>query len=128
MEKNMSDALRKNIDEDEIDTILAEDIDFTGELKFKAPLMIKGKFNGQIKASHDLYVGENAEIEAKIEADMISSRGKITGNITAKKCIELFSTAKVSGDITCPDLIIESGAIFDGYCNMSGEPRPKNAN
>jgi cytoskeletal protein CcmA (bactofilin family) len=124
----MSDALRKKMDEDEIDTILAEDIDFTGELKFKAPLMIKGKFKGEIKASHDLYIGENAEIEAKIEADVISSRGRITGNITAKKCIELFSTARVTGDITCPELIIESGATYDGYCNMSGEPRPKNAN
>ena len=31
-------------DEDEIDTILAEDIDFEGELTFSKPLMIKGKF------------------------------------------------------------------------------------
>ncbi|MBN1798828.1 MAG: polymer-forming cytoskeletal protein [Spirochaetales bacterium] len=124
----MSDALKKRIDEDEIDTILAEDIDFTGELKFKAPLMIKGKFKGEIKASNDLYIGENADIEAKIDADMISSRGKIKGNISAKKRIELFSTAKVEGDITCPDLVIESGAKYDGYCNMVGEPRKKNAN
>ena len=124
----MSDALRKKIDEEEIDTILAEDIDFTGELKFKEPLMIKGKFTGEIKASNALYVGENAEIEAKIEADMIFSRGRIKGNISAKKRIELFSTAKVEGDITCPELVIESGAVYDGNCNMSGEPRKKNAN
>jgi cytoskeletal protein CcmA (bactofilin family) len=128
MEKNMSDTLRKKIDEEEIDTVLAEDIDFNGELKFKEPLMIRGKFTGEIKASSALFIGENAEIEAKIEADMISSRGRIKGNLTAKKRVELFSTAKVEGDITCPELVIESGAVYDGYCNMSGEPKKKNAN
>jgi cytoskeletal protein CcmA (bactofilin family) len=124
----MSDVLRKKIDEDEIDTILAEDIDFSGELKFKQPLMIKGKFSGQIKSSGDLYIGENANIEATIDADMISSRGNIQGNISAKKRVELFSTARVTGDISCPELVVESGAVFDGYCNMNGEPRTKNAN
>ncbi len=124
----MSDVLRKKIDEDEIETILAEDIDFTGELKFKEPLMIKGRFSGQIKAASALYIGENAEIEATIEADMISSKGRIQGNISAKKRIELSSTARVTGDITCPELVIESGAVYDGYCTMNGEPRNKNAN
>jgi len=121
----MSDTLRRKIDEDAIDTILADDIDFSGILTFKQPLMIKGKFNGEIKASSDLFIGENAKIEAKIEASMISTKGKIKGNITAGKRIELYATAKIEGDITCPDLVMESGAEFNGYCNMSGEPREK---
>ena len=43
----MRDVRINQIDENEIDTILAEDIDFTGALTFKKPLMIKGNFKGE---------------------------------------------------------------------------------
>ena len=107
-----------DMDENELDTILADDIDFSGVLEFKKPLMIKGKFKGEIKASGDLYVGDNATVEAKIEADLVSSRGKINGDIVAHSRVELFSGAQVEGDITTPDLVIESGCEFNGLCRM----------
>ncbi|HEQ71734.1 MAG TPA: polymer-forming cytoskeletal family protein [Spirochaetia bacterium] len=113
----MSELLKRR-DESDIDTILAEDIDFEGTLSFKEPLMIKGRFRGEIKAAGDLYVGEKADVEAKIAARMISTRGKINGNIEAVGRVELFSTAVVSGDIISPDLVIESGATYNGNCSM----------
>jgi len=113
----MGEVLKKR-DESEIETVLAEDIDFTGSLSFKDALMIKGRFKGEIKAEGDLYIGEKAEVEAKIEARMVTSHGRIKGNIEAKARIELFATAEMAGDITCPDLIIESGAIYNGKCTM----------
>ncbi len=56
----MAEVRIKDIDEHEIDTILAEDIDFEGHLTFKKPLMIKGKFKGEIKSTSSLYIGEKA--------------------------------------------------------------------
>ncbi|RPJ09916.1 MAG: polymer-forming cytoskeletal family protein [Spirochaetaceae bacterium] len=114
----MSDFAKHRIDESDIDTVLAEDIDFSGVMSFKEPLMIKGKFNGEIKADGDLYVGEKAEIEAKIEANLISARGHIKGNITARSRIEFYGSAFVEGDIHTPDLVIESGAKYNGVCIM----------
>ena len=108
------------IDENEIDTILAEDIDFSGVLTFAKPLMIKGKFKGEIKASSDLYVGEQAVLNAKIEADKVSAKGKIKGDVLAHARVELFSTSTVEGDLTTPDLIIESGCKYNGQCKMGG--------
>ena len=113
----MNEMLKRR-DEADIETVLAEDIDFTGVLSFKEPLMIKGKFKGEIKASGDLYIGEKADVEAKIEARTVSSRGRIKGNVVAQSRIELFSTAVVEGDIQCPDLVIESGAVYNGSCLM----------
>jgi cytoskeletal protein CcmA (bactofilin family) len=118
----MSDLRIKKVEDSEIDTILAEDIDFTGELAFNKPLMIKGKFNGTIKASGDLYVGANAFVEARIEANVVSLKGRIKGNIFAKSRVELFSSASVDGDITSPDIIMESGCKFNGMCSMSDPP------
>ncbi|MFW5747798.1 MAG: bactofilin family protein, partial [bacterium] len=65
----MSEITIQSIDESEIDTILAEDIDFDGTLSFSDPLMVKGKFVGEIKASGDLYIGKDAVVEAQIEAN-----------------------------------------------------------
>ncbi len=115
----MAEVSIKNVEESEIDTILSEDIDFTGELSFEKPLMIKGKFNGEIKSSSDLYIGKDAVIKAQIEADLVSVKGKIDGNITSKKRVELFSTASITGDITSPAIVMENGAIFNGICTMN---------
>jgi len=119
----MAEIRIKDIDEHEIDTILAEDIDFEGHLTFKKPLMIKGKFKGEIKSTSSLYIGEKAYVEAKTEAGIVSSKGRHRGDIVGHARVELFSTAKVDGDVTTPDFVMESGCKFNGYCNMSGQPR-----
>ena len=110
-----------HIDEGEIDTVLAEDIDFSGVLTFEKPLMIKGKFQGEIKASSDLYIGERAVVNAKIEAGRVSNKGQIYGDVVARSRVEFFSTAMMEGDLTTPELIMESGCIYNGRCIMSKE-------
>lgn len=117
----MAEINIKTVDESQIDTILAEDIDFTGTLTFTDPLMIKGKFNGEIKASGDLYIGKNADIEATIQADLVSLRGRLKGNIYANSRVELFSTSVINGDVTTPNIIMESGSRFNGLCTMKQE-------
>ena len=113
------------IDENEVDTILAEDIDFSGVLSFQRPLMIKGRFQGEIKASSDLYIGEKAVVKAKIEADTVSSKGRIEGDVLARSRVEFFSTATMLGDLTTPDLVMESGCQYNGRCTMSREKQPQ---
>jgi cytoskeletal protein CcmA (bactofilin family) len=122
----MAEVRIKDIDEHEIDTILAEDIDFEGNLTFKKPLMIKGKFKGEIKSTSTLHIGEKAFVEATTEAAVVSSKGTHKGDIVGHSRVELFSTAQVEGDISTPDFVVESGCKFNGYCNM-GVPRKEKA-
>ena len=123
----MADARRRlaqvpDFDENQIDTILAEDIDFTGELTFSEPLMIKGRFKGEIKASGDLFVGTDAVVDARVEAETVTSRGRIKGDVVAGSRVDLAATATIQGDIDTPDLVIESGCTFNGICSMRTEP------
>jgi len=115
----MKDVRIDQIEENEIDTILAEDIDFSGVLTFKKPLMIKGVFQGEIKASSDLYVGEKAVVKAKIEADCLSSRGRVEGDVLAHSRVEFFATSSMHGDLSTPELVMESGCQYNGQCTMS---------
>ena len=119
----MAEVRIKDIEEHEIDTILADDIDFEGHLTFKKPLMIKGKFKGEIKSESALYVGEKAIVEARVESSLVSSRGRIRGDITGHSRVELAGTAQVDGDIATPDFVVESGCKFNGHCNMTGQKR-----
>lgn len=121
----MRDVRIDQIDENEIDTILAEDIDFSGVLTFKKPLMIKGAFQGEIKASSDLYVGDRAVVKAKIEANRLSSRGRVEGDVLAHSRVELFSTASMQGDLTTPELVMESGCQYNGHCTMNRDKTPR---
>jgi cytoskeletal protein CcmA (bactofilin family) len=41
------------------------------------------------------------------------------GNIEASERIDLTATAKVRGDLTAPQVIVEAGARFNGLCTMS---------
>ena len=108
----------KMIEEKDVDTVLAEDIDFSGTMKFKKSLMIKGKFDGRIDAEGHLILGPNAVVKAAIKAGVVTNYGKIIGNVEALQKIELFRGAELNGDVKAPDLIIESGCMFNGNCAM----------
>jgi cytoskeletal protein CcmA (bactofilin family) len=113
------------IDENEVDTILAEDIDFSGALSFEKPLMIKGTFQGEIKSSSDLYLGEKAVVKAKIEAKTVSNRGQIVGDVLAHGRVEFFATAAMKGDLSTPELVMESGCLYNGKCTMGRDKHPR---
>lgn len=114
----MSDIQIQAIDEEEIDTIIAEDIFFKGKLGFENSLMIKGHMMGDVKAQGDFYIAEGAVVEARIEANIVSVKGTVHGNIFANDRVEIFSCGHVDGDITAPDIIVERGCSFNGICTM----------
>jgi cytoskeletal protein CcmA (bactofilin family) len=114
----MANLRVKTIDEADIDTVLAEDIEFEGELVFHDPLLIKGFFNGEIRSSGDLFINESARVEAKIEAQTVSVKGRVTGDVQAHTRLELFETARITGNIRTPDLYVQSGCLINGTCKM----------
>src|SRR5271157_5039113 len=115
----MSKDNTMHIDESMVDTVLAEDINFQGTMKFTKSLMIKGKFEGQIDASGHLIIGPNAAVGATIKAGVITNYGQINGNVEGTERVELYNHAKLTGDIKTPEIIIESGCNFNGNCVMS---------
>jgi cytoskeletal protein CcmA (bactofilin family) len=121
----MTDVQFSPVDEDLLDTILAEDVDFSGTLVFKDPLMIRGKVSGRIESSSDLYVDEKATVEADIRAHDVSIRGRIRGNIQASGRVELYACCHVEGDILAEEVSMESGCYYRGACTMTGKTNAK---
>ena len=115
----MPEAIDKKViieDENKIDTIIGEDIEFRGSLKFKNSLKVKCKFSGKIQTEGQLIIGQEANVNADINAKSISVSGNVKGKIKAQQKVELLKKSVTNADIITPDIIIESGAVFNGTC------------
>jgi cytoskeletal protein CcmA (bactofilin family) len=44
--------------------------------------------------------------------------GRVRGNVTAKRSVEIHRPGRVNGDINTPSLFVEKGVFFDGHCQM----------
>ncbi|MFW5744907.1 MAG: bactofilin family protein [Spirochaetota bacterium] len=108
----------RSIDESTLQTVLAEDIDFDGEIHFSEPLLIKGSLRGKVVSDTDLYINADAVVAARIEARKVSVKGEVQGDIYASNRLELFSSARVTGNVHTPDLIVQSGCRLNGSCTM----------
>jgi cytoskeletal protein CcmA (bactofilin family) len=107
------------IDEVKITTVLAEDLSIKGTIQFKNSVMIKGSFEGEIQSDGVLVVGPTAMVNAKIGTKILISHGQIEGDATASEQVVLMSTAVHKGNITTPNIVIESGSKFNGSCTMT---------
>jgi len=92
-------------------------------LAFEGAVRIDGKLEGEVTSEDTLIVGEQAVVNAEIHVGSIVISGKISGDITAKKRIDIKASGEVCGNLKTPILTIEEGVIFQGTCDMrrSGE-------
>ncbi|MBO8450075.1 MAG: polymer-forming cytoskeletal protein [Spirochaetes bacterium] len=118
-ENNDNDIL--DLDEEDYSTVLAPDIEFNGLIEFSDPLMIRGKVDGRIHATSDLLVDTGAVVNADIHARRVVIKGSVRGNIVAGKIVRVFSTGKLNGDITAPEVVLDTGCFFSGSCTMNRE-------
>ena len=107
-----------DLEEDAFDTIMGDDISFTGNIKMKKTFMIRGKVNGNIESESDLVVDTSAIVNADIKADRVLVRGVVKGNVVGSKLIFVTSTGSIDGDIVTGKVVLEPGCSFSGKCTM----------
>src|SRR5258708_23365639 len=92
-----------------------------GRLEIQGDLKVAGNVEGELKASGDITVDAGATIQATIEGSNISVRGKVTGNVTAKKRLTLGGSGPLNGDVKVARLTVEDGATLNGNVTMQAE-------
>lgn len=109
----------------EIKAFLGEGTKFKGVLRFSDTVRLDGFLEGEIITNDTLIVGENAHLVAELSVGTLISLGKIEGNITASKKIEIRAKSELIGNIKTPLLFIEEGASFEGQCKMLNKDNEK---
>ena len=107
-----------DMEEEAFDTIIEDDISFTGSIKIKKTFMIRGKVNGKIDSTSDLVIDSDAVVNADITAERVLIRGKVKGNVIGNKLIFITASGSLDGDITTGKVVLEAGCIFTGKCSM----------
>jgi cytoskeletal protein CcmA (bactofilin family) len=115
----MTDVHNDVLEDEDFDTILSSDIEFSGILNFDKPFLIRGKVAGEIDARGLLVVDEDAVVEANINASRVIIRGSVTGNVSAAEKGEISVTGKLVGNVTAPEVFMETGCVFNGRCTMT---------
>ena len=115
----MTDVHNDALEDEDFDTILSSDIDFSGTLNFEKPFLIRGKLSGEILAQGILVVDEEAVVEANIRASRVIIRGTVKGNVFATEKVEVTITGKLTGNVTAPEIFMETGCAFNGRCTMT---------
>jgi cytoskeletal protein CcmA (bactofilin family) len=115
----MTDVHNDVLEDEDFDTILSQNIDFSGTLVFEKPFLIRGRVSGEISARGLLVVDEDAVVDANINAPRVIIRGSVKGNVTAAEKVEVAITGKLVGDVTAPEIFMETGCVFNGRCTMT---------
>lgn len=90
-----------------------------GKYRCSGTVMLQAQFTGEIDAEDTLIVGEQAVVRATVQAATLVVHGHIVGDVSATRRLELKRTARVTGDIEAPVVVMEEGAVHDGHCRMT---------
>ena len=101
------------------ETVLGQETEFDGTLRFTDSLVITGKFNGTIDATGVLEIDKTALCTVdKMSARSIVIYGRVTGNIEGYENVELCRGSRVKGDIRTASLRIADNVEFEGQVSM----------
>ena len=108
----MTDVHNDFLEDEDFDTVLSPDIDFSGTLFFEKTFLIRGKVSGEISAGGLLVIDEEAVAR-------VISRGQVKGDVSAAEKVEVTLTGKLIGNVSAPEIYMETGCVFNGRCTMT---------
>ncbi len=117
-----SDEFDSKVDgETQLNVYIGKGVKFNGTLIYDGTIRVDGTMEGELRTAGSLWVGEGAVIAAQVNAGRIISKGTITGDVVAKKSVQLRAPAALNGSITTPSLAMEAGVLFNGTVAMAAQ-------
>jgi cytoskeletal protein CcmA (bactofilin family) len=107
----------KDLNQQEISTIIGLGFTITGELKGKAIVRIDGTVIGNVNVEGGVVLGEKGMIKGDIQTASAIIYGTVNGNVKSQN-LEIKKTGKVNGDIKTEAIEIEMGAQYNGKLEM----------
>ncbi len=102
-----------------------------GDITGKGDLVISGRVEGTVDLpENDANLEATGFMDGGILAKNVNIRGKVQGDIEARRKVTIYATGAVTGTILAPRIQIEDGARFKGRIDMTtakpaAAPKPK---
>ena len=72
----------------------------------------------------DVIVEKKGHVVAPIKAGNLTVKGKVQGHVTARRQVQIKKTGSLRGDLEAPCLLVESGAVMDGFVRIGPPALP----
>ena len=99
-------------------TIISNGVKIEGKITSSGNIRIDGEIQGDIFSKGNITIGEVAKVNGKLNANVITIGGKVSGIVRAKEKLVLDSKGNLKGDIFTKILVVEAGAKYDGKSKM----------
>jgi len=99
---------------DRVGAFLDDGNEIVGKYTCSGTVMLDARLRGEITANDTLVIGDHGVVEATVRAVVLVIRGKLIGRAMASERVELKSSARVTGDVEAPVIVVEEGAVLDG--------------
>lgn len=93
-------------------------VSINGRLTGSTEVNVFGRVEGNIILENHLLVEQGGEVVAQVEAQTMTVRGMLNGDVVAHDVVTLATGSVVTGNIRAPRIIIEEGARFKGNIDM----------
>lgn len=114
-----------NPNESTVGTVVGNSVTLQGTLKDTGDIIIHGKVEGEVSSENSVIISEGAYVKGPISAEVAVITGMVKGSVQAKQKITIHTGGQVDGSISAPELVIESGARFNGKSTMALEKDPE---
>lgn len=99
-------------------SVIAHDTIWKGDLQSDGTIHIHGRVEGSIRAKQDVYVAEEADVDATITAANVVIAGLVKGSIRCGARFEILPQGRVTGEVQAPTLVVHDGASVTGQFRM----------
>lgn len=107
-----------------VQTIIGEGTEIKGSINSNGVMRIDGVLEGTVEHAGQLVIGPKGRLVANVQAGSMAIAGEVRGDLKVTEKLELLSTARVFGDVTCGQLVVHPGAIFQGQSRMQDSDNP----
>ena len=101
-----------------IDSLIGQNTEIQGEVKFSGGVHIDGKIQGKVVGENDgsslLSQSEYGEIEGEVRSPYVVINGIVNGDVHGSRHVELLSNAKIKGNVFYNLVELAVGAEVNG--------------
>ncbi len=102
-------------------SVIAHGTAWSGNLDSTGSLHVHGRADGVLTARNSIYIAEDAEVDATLQASHVVVAGLVRGAVHCLERFEVLPRGRVSGDVHAPRVVIHDGAVVAGKVSMSEE-------
>lgn len=109
-----------------IGSIIGADMVLEGNIKATEAVRIEGTVVGDVTSEDALIISSTGKITGNIKGRNVMVAGSLEGDLDSDDRTEIASSGRVIGNVTTKSLIVDANAVFEGLCKMNPDTHGKN--